>query len=200
MRIERLNSDKVKVTLTTADLINLDIDMEQLTPDSRELHTFLFRIMETIREETGFNPYNGQVMVEASPSRDGMSIVISRLATPAKRVTKRQFYTASGVKVATKQAEKTSIFYFDNFSDLCGALVRIEGASLVCATLYRLNSTYCFTIPNKPCHKQCIHIMLEFSAKQSAHPMQMTYIKEHGTLVAKGTKLFEMTEKIKQLT
>ncbi len=200
MRIERLNSDKVKVTLTTADLMNFDIDMEQLTPDSRELHTFLFHIMETIREETGFNPYNGQVIVEASPSRDGMSITVSRLNTAAKRVTKRQFNTASNIKAVPKHKEKTEIFYFENFSDLCGALIRIEDASLISAGLYRLNSTYCFTIPNKACHKKCIHIMLEFSAKRSIYPMQITYIKEHGTLIAKGTKLFEMTEKIKQLT
>lgn len=63
MRIEKLNKDKIKVTLTTAELINLDIDVKRLSPDSKELHTFLFHIMETIREETGFNPYNGQVVV-----------------------------------------------------------------------------------------------------------------------------------------
>lgn len=53
MRIEKLNKDKIKVTLTTAELINLDIDVKRLSPDSKELHTFLFHIMETIREETG---------------------------------------------------------------------------------------------------------------------------------------------------
>ena len=52
MRIEKLNKDKIKVTLTTAELINLDIDVKRLSPDSKELHTFLFHIMETIREET----------------------------------------------------------------------------------------------------------------------------------------------------
>ena len=114
MRIERLNNDKIKVTLTTSDLVNLDIDMEQLTPDSRELHTFLFHIMETIREETGFNPYNGQVVVEASPSRDGMSIVVSRLNTNSSRITRQQFKNASGVKAVPKRSEKTDIFSCDS--------------------------------------------------------------------------------------
>jgi negative regulator of genetic competence, sporulation and motility len=58
VRIEKLNKDKIKVTLTTAELINLDIDVKRLSPDSKELHTFLFHIMETIREETGFNIYS----------------------------------------------------------------------------------------------------------------------------------------------
>lgn len=91
MRIEKLNKDKIKVTLTTAELINLDIDVKRLSPDSKELHTFLFHIMETIREETGFNPYNGQVVVEATPSQDGISILVKRLNKGIKKITEEQF-------------------------------------------------------------------------------------------------------------
>ena len=200
MRIERLNSDKVKVTLTTSDLVNLDIDMEQLTPDSRELHTFLFHIMETIREETGFNPYNGQVVVEASPSRDGMSIIISRLNSNPVRITRKQFKNASGVKAVMKRQKHTEIFYFETFSDLCSALKELGKSSLISGSLYRLNDTYCFTIKNDESNKICLNILTEFSVKQSKYPMQMTYIKEHGTLIAKGEELLYMTEKIRQLT
>ena len=86
MRIEKLNNDKVVVTLTTADLTTLDIDIKQLSPNSKELHTFLFHIMETIHKETGFNPYSGQVVVEATPSSEGITILVSRLNTAAKKV------------------------------------------------------------------------------------------------------------------
>ena len=41
--------------------------------------------METIREETGFNPYNGQVVVEATPSQDGISILVKRLNKGIKK-------------------------------------------------------------------------------------------------------------------
>ena len=51
MRIEKLNKDKIKVTLTTAELINLDIDVKSFRPIQKgELH-FLFHIMETIRKK-----------------------------------------------------------------------------------------------------------------------------------------------------
>ena len=200
MRIERLNNDKIKVTLTTSDLVNLDIDMEQLTPDSRELHTFLFHIMETIREETGFNPYNGQVVVEASPSRDGMSIVVSRLNTNSKRITRQQFKNASGIKAAPKRSKKTDIFYFETFSDLCLALKELDDSFLASGSLYRLNNTFCFAVSNALSDKRCINLMTEFSVKKSGYPMQITYIKEHGSLIAKGSQLIEMTGKIRQLT
>lgn len=47
--------------------------------------------METIREETGFNPYNGQVVVEATPSQDGISILVKRLNKGIKKITEEQF-------------------------------------------------------------------------------------------------------------
>ena len=79
MRIEKLNNDKIKVTLTTRDLTSLDVKIEQLRPDSRELHLFIFKIMERIQKETGFNPYNGQIVVEAMPEKDGIAIMVSKL-------------------------------------------------------------------------------------------------------------------------
>ena len=200
MRIEKLNDDKIKVTLTATDLINLNIDVKQLEPDSQELHTFLFHIMETIREETGFNPYSGQVVVEATPSRDGISILVSRLKVNSKHITREEFNNATSVKARLKKPSKVKIFYFDSFDDLCSALKEIDADSLRGAGLYRLNSTFCFTINNEMCHEKCLSVMAEFSARQSGYPLQMTYIKEHGQLIAKGTKLLEMTERIKQLT
>ena len=153
MRIEKLNDDKIKVTLTTSDLINLDIDVKQLAPNSKELHTFLFHIMETIREETGFNPYSGQVVVEATPSRDGISIMVSRLNANSKRITRTQFKNASSVKTKLKKSVNNEIFYFDNFDDLCSALKELDSDSLLAGSLYRLNSTYSFAINSESAHE-----------------------------------------------
>ena len=200
MRIEKLNDDKIKVTLTTSDLINLDIDVKQLAPNSKELHTFLFHIMETIREETGFNPYSGQVVVEATPSSDGISIMVSRLNANSKRITRTQFKNASSVKTKLKKSVNNKIFYFDNFDDLCSALKELDSDSLLAGSLYRLNSTYSFAINSESAHEKCRSIMAEFSAGQSGYPLQMTYIMEHGQLISKGRDLLEMAEQIKQLT
>lgn len=200
MRIEKLNDDNIKVTLTTSDLINLDIDVNTLSPDSKELHTFLFHIMETIREETGFNPYKGQVVVEASPSRDGMSIMIRRMCTSGKKITREQFKKAVGVNAKLKQTAKPRLFYFSSFDDLCAAMLELGEDELLSCRLYKLNSTYCFVVENNDKFSRCLSVMSEFSARQSEHPMQMNYIKEHGCLVAKGSDLVNMTDRIRNLT
>ena len=148
MRIEKLNKDKIKVTLTTAELINLDIDVKRLSPDSKELHTFLFHIMETIREETGFNPYNGQVVVEATPSQDGISILVKRLNKGIKKITEEQFKKVVSVKPKKKEPGTECVFYFETFNDMYGAISEMDKSILAKASLFKLNKTYCILIRN----------------------------------------------------
>ena len=62
MRIERLSDTRIRVTLTTADLVGLDINIEQLRPDSKELHSFLFNIMETIKEDKKNHGLGGKIV------------------------------------------------------------------------------------------------------------------------------------------
>ena len=201
MRIEKLNNDKIKVTLTTADLIKLDIDVEQLAPDSKELHTFLFHIMETIREETGFNPYSGQVVVEAMPSHDGISILVSRTnRTPSKRITRSQFCKATSVTVKKKKTSDMHVFYFNVFDDLCMALKELREEELNEGELYCLNDVFCYITSNSHHLCRCISILSEFSSGKTKNVIQPTYIREHGKLIAKNKDLAKMAVKIRQIT
>ena len=52
MKIERLDSNQIKVVITEADLKKLDTSVDELRPNSLELHTFLFKIMEQVKIET----------------------------------------------------------------------------------------------------------------------------------------------------
>ena len=199
MRIERLNSDKIKVTLTMADLISFDIDIAELSPNSKELHNFLFNIMETIRVETGFNPYNGQVVVEATPSSEGMSIVVSRIKSGSSKITRSDI--KRGVTITAKQKKKTDteIYYFEVFDDLCGALVLLSEEILLKSSLYKLGETFCYILRASGETAKGRAVLSEFSSKKSKYPLQLTYIIEHGILVAEYEKLADMAENIKRL-
>lgn len=199
MKIEKLTDNKIKVTLTTTDLIKLNIDVEQLSPDSKELHSFLFNIMDTIREETGFNPYSGQIVVEAMPSRDGMSITVSRIQMKSKKISRDEFNSATSVKAKIKKSSLMDIFYFDSFNDLCTALGEVSMNDLADAILYQINNTYYFAVNSDMEHIACRSVMSEFSEGHSVNTAPITYIKEHGKLIAKGLELVHMTENIKHL-
>ncbi len=197
MRIEKLNNNKIKVTLTTMDLINLNIDVEQLAPDSKELHTFLFHIMETIKEETGFNPYNGQVIVEATPSQDGISILVSKIAGDAKKITKDDFKQARGVKAKVREASASKIFYFTSFEDICMALAEVPSNTLAECLLYKLHDTYCFIVKKDTASSICHAVMTEFAVKSSESSMRGIHIREHGELIAQGSELVLMAKELR---
>ena len=199
MRIERLNSDKIKVTLTLQDLISFDIDITELSPNSKELHNFLFSIMETIRVETGFNPYNGQVVVEATPSDDGMSILVSRIKKDSGKITRSDIRRGVTIKAKRKNRTEAEIYYFEVFDDLCAALALLSEEILLLSSLYKLNGTFCYIMPSMAQSTQARAVLAEFSSKKSRYPMQPAYITEHGILVAKHENLVNMAENIKRL-
>ena len=173
--------------------------MKRLSPDSTELHTFLFHIMETIREETGFNPYNGQVVVEATPSQDGISILVKRLNKGIKKITEEQFKKVVSVKPKKKELGTECVFYFETFNDMCGAISEMDKSILSKASLFKLNKTYCILIRNDNENMRGINVIREFTERMSIYPLQNEYIKEHALLVAKGQKLVEMAENVKRL-
>ncbi len=199
MRIERIADNRIKVTLTSADLIHLDINIERLTPDSKELHTFLFNIMETIREETDFNPYSGQVVVEATPLHDGISIIVSKLVEKAC-MTREQFKKIKSIKPKEKQRKSlVEIFYFDDFEALCSALSSLDAADLSQAGLYRQENSYCIIIKSSEASSRGSYILREFARRILPKSVREEHIIEHWELVAENDELIKMAIGIQEL-
>ena len=70
MKIEKIDSNHIKITVDSLDFDIFNIELSSLTPDSPQLHTFLFSMMQQAQHETGFNPYNGQILIEAVPGEN----------------------------------------------------------------------------------------------------------------------------------
>ncbi len=200
MRIEKLTGNRIKVTLTTADLTDMDINIRQLTPDSAELHSFLFYIMEAVREETDFNPYNGQVVVEATPSKDGISLIISKLGAVKGGALRGRYGRITAIKPKIKKKPSDlGLYYFDNFDNLCEALTRLEDEALINSRLYRLSNDYCLILRNSKRFERGGYILNEFASGKSRYPMRAEHITEHWTPVAAGEKLRTMAKEIAKL-
>lgn len=206
MRIERLAENKVKVTLTGDDLNGFDINVKKLSDNSAELHSFLFKIMETIHEETGFNPYSGQIVIEAQSVGDGISIIISKIEPSGGRTTEG---VKDGRRVRARIRErKTGIdtYYFESFEDVCEMLVNIENSVHSHSALYKINGEYCYLLDfENPYFKtgnalyETISILAEFSARSSVFPMQHLHVKEHGKAVAVNEALVSMADGLRSI-
>ena len=100
MRIKKISSDKIVVQLTDTDLEYFDLDIGERPPQAADLHNFLFEVMELVQTETGFDPYHGgQVIVEASTSSEGMSLVISKIHNDKSRVSREDFSKRKKIRV-----------------------------------------------------------------------------------------------------
>lgn len=196
MRIERLSDDRVRVTLTETDLMGMNIKVEQLRPDSHELHTFLFNIMETVKEETDFNPYNGQVVVEAMPSNEGISIVISKICAPVTKISPGKFKKVKSITPHLKEPT-IHIFSFRGIDEVCEAIIKIDEEMLKKSALYKLDGKYYYALKSAKEHSNGIGVLIEYSSY--IHNMNETFLKEHGELIAESDSLVSMADGVKNL-
>lgn len=204
MQIERLEENKIQVILSTADLLSMNIDISTLSGESGELNSFLFYIMEQIKEETGFNPYGGQLLMEAMPmGEDGISILVSKVHNEKEKITRAQFKRIRALrprmtreKDALEAAEHVEVFYISCFDDVCAALMELNHNTLLMCALYKLDSVYVILIAKNDATMRDIDVLSEFSYRQSYYPLQEVYIREHGELIAKGKRLISLADGI----
>ena len=187
MKIEKINKDRIMVTLSPTDLSDYNIDINALGPNCKELHSLLFNIMEMIRDETGFNPYNGQVVVEATPFKDGITLVVSKMG-------------ATQTRLAIEEFKRNAVFYFSDFDSACMSLARLTDEILIDGAFYRLDKAFCLAMKNAEKHARYIDLIKEFADSVTYNPLRRVFVSEHGTLIAEGAELVEMARHIRSLT
>lgn len=189
MRIERVEGNrKIRVMLSQNDLLEMNINIRTLTPDSPELHSFLFRIMEYVRRETGFNAQNGQVVVEASPRDGGVILTVTKIEQP-KPVSRRDI---KSVRVKKKEYPDC-IYRFWSFDALCGYFRIADEQTAEGMRLYMLEDYYFAAAATGD------RRLLEFAERVSFAGSNERFLAEHGKLIAEGEKLKNMVKGIKNL-
>lgn len=196
MRIEKLEYNKIKVTVFPIDLIDMNINMSNLKPDSPQLHSFLSDIMEKIKEETGFNPYSERTVVEASPVGDCMVLTVTKISENNENIKKTQ---KRKVKAVIKnKAVKKSIYFFDSFDDMCEAISLLSDDTLFVSALYKIENKFAISISDIKQNEA--GIMCEFSSSYDAHSLASDFLSEHAKIIAKGEELVSMADGIRSLT
>lgn len=190
MKIEKLENDKIKVYLTAEELLSYNISKDTVAPDSPGLHKFLFEIMESVMEETGFNPYSGQVVVEAVQDSMGITLFISKLKN-AVDIKKTKI---KSVKI-NKDIHKIR-YEFNSFDNLCKAFKYVNSYELSGAYLYKLENKWYITVLSR---KTALNSVFSEYCDKICEKGSDLFLKEHSELVIKGKKLINMVNGIKAL-
>ncbi len=189
MKIERIQTNRIKVTLSALDLVDMNVSVKSLTPASPILTGFLHEVMEKVIEETGFNPYDGQVMVEATPEEDGIVLIVTKLSEEKPK--KQQI---RGVKVKSHRKPTLTTYKFSAFSDLLSLFKASTPAVFKNSALYEYMGDFYIIAP-----KDSIKYISEFTDSKANTCLSETFLCEHGKLHAKGENLVSMAKGVKKL-
>ena len=229
LKIKKLSSDLIAVFLSEQDILEYDIDISNKIPRSDELHRFLFEIMEVVRAETGFDPYNGgQVVVEASPTSTGLNLLISKIKTKKKsKMTRERFEKVKKVSdVNRKDKGATSEDYLKHLIEELGLGESIkkskkeepENRVFIFSTFKEWEEALCHIssdlmsdfylyhsdagyalITNLTKENAYYNMLSEFAVIECTKDITVMNIKEAWTFIAGGRELAQMCDAVKAM-
>lgn len=83
MKIERIDDNSIRCTLTSLDLSSRNINLRDMTYGSEAAKRLFTEMMQKAQTEVGFTADNGPLMIEAVPLQGGsIQLVISKVEDP----------------------------------------------------------------------------------------------------------------------
>ena len=115
MKIERLNENQIRCTLTREDLQGREIRLSELAYGSEKARRLFHDMMEEARHTVGFDTENSPLMIEAIPlAPDSLSLIITRVDDPEELDTRFSKFAPS-VSVSDEEESDTS-YLSDDFA------------------------------------------------------------------------------------
>ena len=139
MKVEKISSDKFKITFTDEDLRDFDVDFENLRYNSEDAQEIFWHLLEQADIEDSFFDDGAQIVVEAVAAKDnGLTMTVTRVADRNKLPKIR------GKKERRKGIPDISplIYSFDDFEKLVCACKHLENMFVGVSRLYKMEGEY----------------------------------------------------------
>ena len=129
MKFEKLNDNKIRITLTIQDLAEKEIDFHVFMSNSVESQDILLDMLEQAKKETGFDPEDSNLKVEALVMADtNFVFTITKIPPEEKsKVSKRKF-TVKRKNITPNSTQ--AIYCFSSFEDFCSFLIFLNNSIL----------------------------------------------------------------------
>lgn len=128
MRFEKLNEDKIRITLDMKDLAAKNIDFQSFMSNSNSTQELFLDMLEEAEKEIGFNTKDYKIMVEALATTEGTFVLtVTRLA-PDEEQSKK-----INLKVKRKNTNiinRSAIYRFNSFDDFCSFCNFLDNSTL----------------------------------------------------------------------
>jgi adapter protein MecA 1/2 len=201
MKIEKINENMIKVTISLNDLEERHIDLNALNYNSPAAQELFWDMMEQAEEQFGFNLSDSQLIIEPIPdSNEGFIITITKLDEDGD-FESIQKYIKSKLKKSDLKIKKKSrkicstviIYSFYSIDDVCALSKKMESMYSGDSTLYKCKDTYYLAMTRSglaPTDSKVFEIYLnEYGKKVSNINFFEGYLNEYGEKIIDSNAL-----------
>ncbi|MDR2655152.1 MAG: adaptor protein MecA [Oscillospiraceae bacterium] len=190
MTIEAMAEDKIRVALSWRDMDSIGIKYEDLDYRNEQTRLMLDEILETAKEETGFDSTGAKLFVEVFQDAEGGCVF---LFTRMKK--------DSGVKSVSKlrggrKGLVKIIVRFDTVESLClycSVLLKNKRLLPLASSLYTLDGGYYLLLDAFACNYGNFRLFSsEYAQEIRRGTVASSYIEEFGKSVSNGKALEKM--------
>ena len=198
MRIEKINDNVLKVTITINDLEERNIDLGSLNYNSPATQELFWDMMERAEEEYGFASDDSQLVFEASPeSEDGFVVTITKVDADGEFESIQKYikskYKNSDLKQKKKKSKVCStlkIYCFDSIDDLCQLSKRIATIYKGESTLFKCKNCYYLLLTGNSLSTQSLDVLI---SEYSTHIVNANffegYLNEYGDKIIQDSAI-----------
>lgn len=194
MKIEKINDNKIKITLDISDLEENNIDLHSFLSNSDESKELFTSMLDKAEKEVGFVTDDYKVMIEALATSDGTFVLtVTRLAPPKSS----ESLKTKKLSIKRKQPCENNlkiIYCFDNFDEFCNfcdfakttVFAHLDGLSDK-TSLYEFNTHYYLVITNLHINnnllKTFLSLITEFARYVNNPELFEAKLAEFGNLI-----------------
>ena len=194
MKIEKLNEDKIRITLNLEELKNKNVDFHSFMSNPIETQSFFLDMLDEAEREIGFSTENYRIAIEALAMSNGNFIFTVTRIQEQNKFTKKKLHIKK--KIETLGKSNTSIFEFENFEDFCDYCNYLNNSIFVTIKdyiksniLYKYNEKYYLVFKNNNIEPIVFNSfcasMSEFSKSIRNAETFENKLKEYGTIIVK---------------
>ena len=102
MRLEKINDNQIRVTLTLEDLSDRKIQLNELAYGSEKARNLFFDMMEQAHMQFGFQSNGAPLMIEAIPTPNSLILNITKVNDPEELDTRFSSFSPSSASTGLK--------------------------------------------------------------------------------------------------
>ena len=192
MRIERIDENKIKVTVGSDDIRMWNVDLKNFTDNTPEAQDMFCFVLKQAEQDVNFTVGKAQLLVETMPAgEEGFVLIISRLEdadelSQALVRAGRQIRQAEfKVRKRHRIAPLLRIFKFGDFEDVCRGVAEIRELYMGTSRLTKYQGE--FYLEMVPIDSfgffEIENILSEFAEKNKRPLFMQGVLSEHGKVM-----------------